>query len=432
MHNTLYQGEENSALRQAIAALRSQGVLPGIGEALRRSTEATAAQLRDAIGDEVPAYTDTANPDIRPELRAHVDDLLAQVLAILSDGQRPDFEAFSSHAAHRAAQRFPLEALLHTYRCAHKVLFAWIRDAAVEAAPADAHVRRVVAAAAEFAIEFTDSVSTTATSSYVDQTRLLAEAQGNRRAELLTLLLHGYDEADTHAAQLLRKSGYLEQRQSYCVLVARSVNPDEMRSSARARRMADAIADALGPANLRTLVDVRDNHVVAVLSATRRQSGWTAPQSRLADRLLGPLRLVGPAALIGLSNDVPSTSHIPRAAAQARVALDLASVAERVKAYSTVSLRQLLLSAAGRSAGVALPPWTGAFASADARSRGRLAATVKAYAGADMNVQLAARRLGVHPNTIYARARRVEDLTGVNLLTYDGLTELLLAIEANL
>ena len=31
----MYQGEENRALRPAIHALRSQGVLPGIGEALR-------------------------------------------------------------------------------------------------------------------------------------------------------------------------------------------------------------------------------------------------------------------------------------------------------------------------------------------------------------------------------------------------------------
>ena len=105
---------------------------------------------------------------------------------------------------------------------------------------------------------------------------------------------------------------------------------------------------------------------------------------------------------------------------------------DRVKAYSALSLRQLLVASARDTAGSALPAWMEAFYSADRRARGRLTATVKAYAGADMNVQRAARRLGVHPNTIYARARRVEDLTGVNLLTYHGLTELLLAAEANL
>lgn len=428
----MYPAGENAALQSAVDALRSQGVVPGVGGALKASAQELASSLCEAILSEVPAYTESANPDVRPELRQHADDLLAQILGILADGRRVDFDAVRRHAQRRATQRFPLEALLHTYRCAHKVLFAWIRDAAIEAAPQAGHVRRVVAAAAEFAIEFTDTVSSTATSTYVEHTRMLAEAESDRRAELLTMLLQGYDESDTHAAQLLRKAGYLEQRQSYCVVMARSVNAEEMLSAARAQRMADAVSAAFARTNVRVLAGIRDNRVIGVVSATRRLSGWTAPQSLLADRLMSPLRLVGPAALIGVSNDVPATSHIPRAAAEARVALDLASVADRVKAYSALSLRQLLVASARDTAGPALPAWMEAFYSADRRARGRLTATVKTYAEADMNVQRTARTLGVHPNTIYSRAQRIEDLTGMNLLTYQGLTELLLAAEVNL
>ena len=146
---------------------------------------------------------------------------------------------------------------------------------------------------------------------------------------------------------------------------------EEMLSAARAQRMADAVSAALARTNVRVLTGIRDNHVIAVVSATRRLSGWTAPQSLLADRLMSPLRLVGPAALIGVSNDVPATSHIPRAAAEARVALDLASVADRVKAYSALSLRQLLVASARDTAGSALPAWMEAFYSADRRARGR-------------------------------------------------------------
>ena len=61
---------------------------------------------------------------------------------------------------------------------------------------------------------------------------------------------------------------------------------------------------------------------------------------------------LGFAALIGLSNDAPSTSHIPKAANEARLALDFATVSNRVARYSDISLRQMLITQA-RSAAAA-------------------------------------------------------------------------------
>ena len=180
---------------------------------------------------------------------------------------------------------------------------------------------------------------------------------------------------------------------------------------------------------VRILTGIRDNLVVAVVSGTRRLSGWTAPQSLLADRLMPQLRMVGPAALIGMSNDVPSTSHIPRASTQARLALDFASFGERVVPYSSLSLKQLLVAQARDGMVSTLPAWLDAFASADERARGRLGDTLRAYADADMNVLRTAKRLDIHPNTIYARAQKIQDITGKNLLSYHDLTELLLATE---
>jgi sugar diacid utilization regulator len=202
-----------------------------------------------------------------------------------------------------------------------------------------------------------------------------------------------------------------------------------MENAARARRMADAVHDVLSAMPLRTLIGIRDNLVVAVVSGMRRQSGWTAPQSLLADRLMPQLKKVGPAALIGMSNDVPSTSHIPRAAVEAKLALDFASFAERVMPYASVSLRQLLISHARNNVHSALPIWLDEFVRADDKARGKLSATLRAYADADMNVLQAAKLLSVHPNTIYARAQRMSDITGRNPLSYHTLTEMLLATE---
>jgi sugar diacid utilization regulator len=429
LHNIVSSHVKIDSLQAAVDALRAHGVVPGIAAALDDGPDAVRQALKQTVLEEVLAYSDSANPEILPDLENHLRDHVARITALLGGSRSADFEFVRKHAERLAQQRFPLEALLHTYRCAHKVLSPWLRDIALAHADNTAHVRRVVASVADFAIEYTDTISTTATATYVNHTRLLAEAEGDRRTELLNILLHGYDESDSRAAQLLRRAGYLEQRQSYCVVAARSVEPREMENAARAQRMADSIGEVLAVTPLRTLIGVRNNLVIAVVSGTRRQSGWTAPQSLLADRLIPQLKKVGPAALIGMSNDMPSTSHIPRAAVEAKLALDFASFAERVMPFSSVSLRQLLVAHAKDNMQTALPVWLDDFVHADTKARGKLSTTLRAYADADMNVLQAAKTLSVHPNTIYARAQRIMDVTGRNPLSYHALTELLLATE---
>ena len=412
---------------ETLGLLRAAGVVPAVSDMLRAGQAETLVRLLDMTTAEVRAYSETGNPDVLPELRDHLDAHLDAVCLLLGDKWAADFNFVQSHAERRAEQKFPLDALLQSYRCLHRILSTWVRDAALETASDDAHVRRVVAAATDFTIEYTGAVGSLATSSYVNRTRRLAEAEGDRRTTLLNTLLDGYDESDRRAARLLRRSGYLEQRQSYCVAVARSVNPAEMESTARAQRMADAVAAELDGTPVRTIVGIRDLHVVIVMSATRRMSGWTAPQSLLADRVNQHLRRIGPAALIGLSNDAPSTSHIPRALSEARFALDHASVAMRVMRASDIPFQQLLVSKAHNGVQSVLPAWIDAFTKTD--TRGRLLATLKAYADCDMNVLRAAKQLKVHPNTIYARMQKIEDVTGLNPLSYHPLTELLLATQ---
>ena len=46
-----------------------------------------------------------------------------------------------------------------------------------------------------------------------------------------------------------------------------------------------------------------------------------------------------------------------------------------------------------------------------------------------MNVQKAAREIGKHPNTVYARIERIKDLTGLDGQRHGDLTELLLAAD---
>ena len=138
---------------------------------------------------------------------------------------------------------------------------------------------------------------------------------------------------------------------------------------------------------------------------------------------------VGPAALIGLSDDAPSTSHIRHAASEARLALDFASASRRVVQFSQISFRESLLSQAPPSLQASIPTWTQPFAHIDRRARGSLAATLRAYADCDMNVQKAAKQLGLHPNTIYARMQRIVKATGLDPLRFHDLNEMLLVLD---
>jgi len=422
---------DTHSLEPTINALKAHGVVPAIAASLQHDAEPIARDLLARVIDDIDAFSSSANPDVLPELQQHLQELVTEVCRLLSDSSPGDLAFVRSYARRRAQQRFPLEASLHTYRCSHRILSSWIRDAALAVANSSAQVRQVIAAAADFAIEYIDAISNVATSEYVVHTRLLAEAEGDRRTELLNTLLSSYDESDNRTAQVLRRSGYLEQRQSFCVAVARSVDPREMENTARAQRMVEAAVQALRDSPVRSLVGIRDGLVTLVMSGTRRLSGWTAPQSLLAERVYPRLNQIGPAALIGLSNDAPSTSHIRRAHNEARLALDFASVSNRVMPYSQIPFRQMVIRLARDNIQSALPAWLEHLQAADRKARGSLTVTLRAYANADMNALRTAKQLSVHPNTIYSRMQRITDLTGKNALVYHDLTELLLALESD-
>lgn len=416
-------------LKATISELRDYGVVPRVAIGLKKRSDEMAATLLETVVHEVAAYTDSGNPDVVPELEAHLLHHAREIGHLLSGLPPRDLNFVHDHARRRAQQKFPLDAVLASYNCLHRRLVDWIRDAALEAANDSAQLRRVVSAVSSFVLEYSANVGALMTSEYVMHTRRVAEAEGDRRSELFRILIEGFDESDSRAAQLLRRAGYLEQRQSYCVVVARSVNPQEMENTARAERMADAVGAALHKSPVRSLIGIHDNLVVAVIAGARRLSGWTALHASLGERAYPQLRTVGPAALIGVSNDAPSTSHIPNALNEARRALDFASVGERVMMFSGIPFRNMLVRVAAEQMRGTLPKWVPALREADEKSKGALTETLRAYADADMNALKTAKALSLHPNTIYARMQRISDITGRNPLAYNALTELLLAID---
>ncbi|MDP9137341.1 MAG: helix-turn-helix domain-containing protein [Pseudomonadota bacterium] len=417
----------SGSLRQISALLARTGVIPHAATALETGMQSASGGLREAVLAEIPAFSSSGNPEILPGLEQHIAEHVQEIRRLFAGGEIGEFEFIRTHARRRAEQRFPLEAILHAYRCGHRILSLWLREAALAAGPKN--LEQAVSAVADFAIEYTNIISSIAASEYVAHTRMIAEAEGDRRTELLNILLHGHDESDGRVAQLLKRAGYLEQRQAYCVVAAQSTNASEMENPARAQRIANAISVAMDATSVRTLAGIRNNLVTAVLSDKRRQSGWTAPQSNLAERIRPLLLVLGPAVLVGVSTDHPSTSFLPKALHEATIALDFAGVANRVVLFADLSIRNLLVRHGAEDVQAAPPTWAAALMRADAKADGALLQTLRAVADADLNMQKAARRLGRHPNTVYTRIERIRDLTGLDGQRYRDLTELLLAAD---
>ncbi len=400
---------------------------------LHQQAQAIDAELRKTLLAEIPAFTASRDAATLNELAAHSPRHLEEVVRLLNGGAAGELKFVRDYACLCAEHRFPLEAVLHAYRCVHKLFSQRVREAALGAAgvalSAEA-AREVVAAAADFTLEYTNAISTLASTAYVERIQLLADVAGDERAQLLNILLDGYDESDARVAAILRRAGYLDGRQSFCVVLAQSVDATAMHHPARARRLADTL-DQLIPASLaRRLIDVRDARVTCVFSGARRLSGWTPVGASLAARIAAELALAGNAVLIGVSGDVGSTSRIPAAHRQALLAMRMASLEQRVMQFAATPLRQLMIHLAGDELQSSLPAWAGDFHRADDKLGGALTATLRAYADADMNLLKAAARLEVHANTVYARLNRIRDITGLNARGYHALTDLITVADA--
>jgi sugar diacid utilization regulator len=412
-------------LSDAITGLRRYGVVPDAALAIDR--RALAARLIAAVTKEVGEYRESRDPDVLPGLEAHLGKHVDAVIGLLRLERDFAFGFVSDYAHRCASNKFPLDAVLRAYRCVNRLLADAVRDAAIDVASDYAELRRVVAATAAFVIEYTSAAGSMATTEYVAETRRLAEKEGDHRAELLNLLVDGYDESDARAAALLRRAGYLEQRQTYCVAIVTSRTPSEMEDPARVSRIEAAVAASLSRAPLRRLIGVRDNRVVVVLSATARQSGYTRPHTIASRLALTPLRTLGTAVFAGLSTDVPSTAHIPRALAEAERALEFASLSRRVVEAGSIPFFDMIAHLTRAHARPVLPPWARTLSSAD--RHGKLAATLEAFAANDMNVAKTAKALDVHANTVRARFDRIEKVTGLSPATWRGLTEMLFALR---
>ena len=419
-----------SSFESTITSLRKHNSIKKISQALSETEEAQSTSLLQTITDDIEAFTESRNPDVVRILEDEVRQLTNELVRLVGGGKLDNFEFVKSFGHRRAEQRFPLETMLHAFRICQKAYIQWLRECITSTIRSSRTQQQITTTATDFIIEYIHITSTFYASSYLEQTRILAESAGDRRAELLRILLDGYDESDGRVASILREAGFLDGRQAFCVCLAQPREPTEMRNPARVNRLVDAMHEGLANVCTQRVIGVRENKVVCVLSDFRRISGYAHARESLAARAASALELVGPTILFGVSADVVSTSQIPSALEQAALSFMMADDLNRVVSFSEISMQRFLLHIARTELKHVLPPWAAEFIKADRKAKGKLIETLQAYADGNMNVLKTSEILNIHPNTIYARFKRIEEITGLQPRDFHPLSELLVIAVA--
>lgn len=299
------------SLQRSLEQLQGQlSQIPAI-HALSEQVETIAAELQATVIAEIPAFSQSRNPAVLALMAEHAEAHVRCITSMLIDTGMSDLTFVREHGMQRAEQHFPLEATLHAYRCGHKVVSRWIRKIVLAHANDQIDSQQLTAAIADFALEYTDTISRLFTNAYLEQFQLLAHVVGDRRSYLLNQLIKGYDESDGRITNLLRNEGYLSGRLVFCVALIRTLDSDELLNPNRARRLVQAVETGYRRSSVRRLIDIHDNRIVVIFSDIHRKSGWTAASTELASRVSSQLEALGAtiessdAALLRLDRALP-------------------------------------------------------------------------------------------------------------------------------
>jgi hypothetical protein len=413
-----------------------------VGVALLARHEEIARAMVERILAEVPSYRRAGRPVAEEvlTLATATAEILGTAFATGTPVAREDVPIVREHAALRLDRGIDLEAFLHAYRAA---LFRYW-DACAEEAARLRITRAESLALARFAFDAIDTITTHAAEAYLREETRRATASGRAARDLVDRLVAGQpvglDRRDP-AAPGLDPSGPL------ILVLASLAGPD----AARAARPADASsaaahddtpatspADALqlarealeasvGLGKARPLATIRQGEVVLLAAGSD-------PRETVARLRRGQRRLQEEHGLdvrCGVSAAPAGFPGVARAYREAALTLSYTSVERPALALAELSALEAALTGADAATRALIAGKGAALAALPGDERALAAATIRAFAAADMNVTSAAAALFVHPNTVRYRLARIADASGHDPRTFAGLADLVCILAAS-
>jgi sugar diacid utilization regulator len=376
-----------------------------------------ATRIHDTIRSEVAVYASLAQDSQQESDFRSVNRLTVGLFSrtLWSDAQpsKADLNGLGDAARRRVHQGVPLEAIIHSYRVAVRVLWQCLLE--LRTWPDLGRLGLL-------ALEFTDQVSTLVENAYLEERQRGIEAQRDTARLLLTRVVLGHAVDEVAASSEAARLG-LDLSQPHSILVV-SRKHDETRVT----RASDFIlADA--QARLAKSIDgvfttLLSSGLVAVVPPSREVAA-----AELLTSLVNPT-MTGYRFSVGVGLPHSGLRGLAASYEDAQRALAIGAItAPRaiVHRYADVLLYDLFKE--GEPIERFVSDTLGPLLTLTAPRRERALETLSALFDSGLNRKQAAARLGIHYNTLALRLSAIERLLGGNIQSGDFALRTQLAVR---
>jgi len=382
-------------------------------EDVLRPVAALVAERARAMSVEVAEAIDARLPDLQPDAesleanRASAEASILGFAKMLEEGADPAnarLGAATLAYAQEGAQRgIPVTVLLRSYRLGHAAV--WERIAAVIAEQAtDPELRSAATAlCSQWLFAYTDAALCVAEDFYSAERERWVRSAAATRADTITSILAG-EPIDIAVAS--RRLGY-ELDRRHTALVAWLQAYEDGRDTFTALEAAiQAMQAQIG--GLAVLV-----HPLGIMSA----AVWISTHKPVPAARLVALRLdmgAAPGVRVAIGEPAVGIAGFRQSHIEATHARRVAELAERpagtVTLYARVALAAIATADLDQARTFVQRELQGLTATDDATTR--LAATLRTYLDEHASRSRAARRLGIHENTVSYRIKQAEEILG--------------------
>lgn len=402
--------EPTQASRPVVIALVS------LAELVQLHCDQIADRAADRIMQEVPAYAQNADPNLRKQVSVHCRAILQTYLDTLPHGTDPQPGAFTTTAdtaSYRVSQGIGLPDYMRAFRIAQIVFWESTLELGTSV-----DAKSVLAAAAPLMRIF-ESASVAAAEAYleVEQYRLADTDRLNR--DLIEDLLAGREPTIGPRLFKLRNAGLVPDTR-ILVVTART---KRYRDDERAMRLIRTMLHQINASDTRGLFAIRHSEAICVLPANETDRHIIASLQRLHETL----RAAGVDLAIGVSTVHHGLVDTPMAYREASVARDALGNRGGLLTLSSVPAFDYLILNDHGTAQRLLDPRVKAFVEQDIASGRVYLDTLDAYVACDMNAKQVGERLHLHANSVYYRLDRIAERTGKDIRRLPEVLDLLVA-----
>jgi len=395
----------------------------GVIASLEGRAQEIWAHTFDLLRKESPEYRNAVDDEFTAESKAHCGELLKAIVAIPSSRLR-NFRAVEfvrRHAEWRARHQVPLVASLHAYRLAHKTYWSISRESLARH-PKQKQALQALTLLSDFWIELFEAVGAILEEAHTAEEARIVAQHTSAHAAVIDDLLRGTEPASSEGQQLLTLCGMRNSKTAAIALV-RPFPEDDARhvdNEVSQRSLVRLLNQLLPSSTFGKLIGARNGEIVVIANS---DGDPAARVMRALDRGGIGKKTGAPRTAAGIGLDTRDFADLPQSLSEARIALDLAGPRRALVRFADLDLNEVIVH---RTEKTLLGLVTARVRSIHSGQQGiELAGTVRAFAECSLNVKKTARKLDVHPNTIYFRLNQVRARTGIDPRTFSGASLLL-------